>query len=83
MHGRKLLRFTIGFLFLTRKMIIFVSKEWREVRAQGCLDGILCIYPEAESKMPMDKEFRSRAGSAPIVQFVLGAFAMIGALVFL
>ena len=29
------------------------------------------------------KEFRSRAGSAPIVRFVLGAFAMIGALVFL
>ncbi len=28
-------------------------------------------------------EFRSRAGSAPIVRFVLGAFAMIGALVFL
>jgi len=31
----------------------------------------------------MFKEFRSRAGSAPIVRFVLGAFAMIGALVFL
>jgi YedE family putative selenium metabolism protein len=29
------------------------------------------------------KEFRSRAGSAPIVRFFLGAFAMIGALVFL
>jgi hypothetical protein len=29
------------------------------------------------------KEFRPRAGSAPIVLFVLGAFAMIGALVFL
>lgn len=29
------------------------------------------------------KEFRSRTGSAPIVRFVLGAFAMIGALVFL
>ena len=29
------------------------------------------------------KEFRARAGSAPIVRFVLGAFAMIGALVFL
>ncbi len=29
------------------------------------------------------KEFRSRAGSAPIVRFVLGAFAMIGGLVFL
>jgi YedE family putative selenium metabolism protein len=29
------------------------------------------------------KEYRSRAGSAPIVRFVLGAFAMIGALVFL
>jgi len=28
-------------------------------------------------------EYRSRAGSAPIVRFVLGAFAMIGALVFL
>jgi YedE family putative selenium metabolism protein len=28
-------------------------------------------------------EFRPRAGSAPIVRFVLGAFAMIGALVFL
>jgi len=28
-------------------------------------------------------EFRSRVGSAPIVRFVLGAFAMIGALVFL
>lgn len=28
-------------------------------------------------------EFRARAGSAPIVRFVLGAFAMIGALVFL
>ena len=29
------------------------------------------------------KEFRPRVGSAPIVSFVLGAFAMIGALVFL
>ena len=29
------------------------------------------------------KEFRARAGSAPIVRFMLGAFAMIGALVFL
>jgi YedE family putative selenium metabolism protein len=29
------------------------------------------------------KEFRPRAGSTPIVRFVLGAFAMIGALVFL
>jgi len=29
------------------------------------------------------KEYRSRLGSAPIVRFVLGAFAMIGALVFL
>ena len=29
------------------------------------------------------KEFRARAGFAPIVRFVLGAFAMIGALVFL
>ena len=29
------------------------------------------------------KEFRSRSGSAPFVRFVLGAFAMIGALVFL
>jgi hypothetical protein len=29
------------------------------------------------------KEFRPRAGSAPVVRFVLGAFAMIGALVFL
>lgn len=29
------------------------------------------------------KEFRSRAGSAPIVRFILGALAMIGALVFL
>ena len=29
------------------------------------------------------KEFRPRAGSAPIVRFFLGAFAMIGALVFL
>lgn len=29
------------------------------------------------------KEFRPRAGSAPIVRFVLGALAMIGALVFL
>ncbi len=29
------------------------------------------------------REFRSRAGSAPVVRFVLGAFAMIGALVFL
>jgi len=29
------------------------------------------------------KEFRARAGSAPIVRFVLGVFAMIGGLVFL
>ena len=29
------------------------------------------------------KDFRPRAGSAPIVRFILGAFAMIGALVFL
>jgi uncharacterized protein len=29
------------------------------------------------------KEFRPRVGSAPIVRFVLGAFAMVGALVFL
>ena len=29
------------------------------------------------------REFRARAGSAPIVRFVLGVFAMIGALVFL
>lgn len=29
------------------------------------------------------KEFRPRSGSAPLVRFVLGAFAMIGALVFL
>lgn len=29
------------------------------------------------------KEFRPRLGSAPIVRFVLGAFAMIGALIFL
>lgn len=29
------------------------------------------------------KEFRSRLGSAPIVRFVLGVFAMIGALIFL
>jgi len=29
------------------------------------------------------KEFRARAGSAPVVRFILGAFAMIGALVFL
>ena len=29
------------------------------------------------------KEFRPRTGSAPIVRFVLGVFAMIGALVFL
>lgn len=29
------------------------------------------------------KEFRPRGGSAPIVRFILGAFAMIGALVFL
>jgi len=29
------------------------------------------------------REFRARAGSAPIVRFVLGGFAMIGALVFL
>lgn len=31
----------------------------------------------------LSKEFRPRAGSAPIVRFVLGVFAMIGALVFL
>ncbi len=31
----------------------------------------------------MFREFRGRAGSAPIVRFVLGVFAMIGALVFL
>lgn len=31
----------------------------------------------------MFREFRPRAGSAPIVRFVLGVFAMIGALVFL
>jgi len=29
------------------------------------------------------KEFRPRAGSAPLVRFILGAFAMIGALVFI
>ncbi len=29
------------------------------------------------------KEFRPRGGSAPVIRFVLGAFAMIGALVFL
>lgn len=29
------------------------------------------------------REFRARTGSAPVVRFVLGAFAMIGALVFL
>jgi YedE family putative selenium metabolism protein len=29
------------------------------------------------------KEFRPRGGSAPIIRFVLGAFAMIGALIFL
>lgn len=29
------------------------------------------------------REFKARAGSAPIVRFILGAFAMIGALVFL
>ena len=29
------------------------------------------------------REFRPRAGSAPIVRFMLGIFAMIGALVFL
>jgi YedE family putative selenium metabolism protein len=29
------------------------------------------------------KEFRARAGSAPIVRFILGVFAMIGALIFL
>ena len=29
------------------------------------------------------KEFRPRAGSAPLVRFILGIFAMIGALVFL
>ena len=31
----------------------------------------------------MFKEYRPRAGSAPIVRFILGVFAMIGALVFL
>jgi len=31
----------------------------------------------------ISREFKSRGGSAPIVRFVLGAFAMIGALVFL
>ncbi|MBA3037581.1 MAG: YedE-related selenium metabolism membrane protein [Desulfobacterium sp.] len=31
----------------------------------------------------MFKEFRPRAGSAPIVRFMLGVFAMVGALVFL
>ncbi|WP_272698881.1 YedE family putative selenium transporter [Desulfovibrio sp. Fe33] len=31
----------------------------------------------------VSKDFRPRAGSAPIVRFVLGVFAMIGALVFL
>ena len=31
----------------------------------------------------MFRDFRPRAGSAPIVRFVLGVFAMIGALVFL
>jgi hypothetical protein len=31
----------------------------------------------------MGRDFRPRAGSAPIVRFVLGVFAMIGALVFL
>ncbi|MFO7750290.1 MAG: YedE family putative selenium transporter [Desulfobacteraceae bacterium] len=31
----------------------------------------------------MFKEFRPRGGSAPIIRFVLGAFAMIGALIFL
>jgi len=31
----------------------------------------------------LSKEFRPRSGSAPIVRFVLGMFAMIGALVFL
>jgi YedE family putative selenium metabolism protein len=31
----------------------------------------------------MFREFRARAGSAPIVRFILGVFAMIGALVFL
>ncbi len=29
------------------------------------------------------KEFRPRSGSAPVVRFILGAFAMIGALIFL
>ncbi len=29
------------------------------------------------------KEFKPRSGSAPLVRFILGAFAMIGALVFL
>jgi len=29
------------------------------------------------------KEFRSRLGSAPIVRFILGVFAMVGALIFL
>lgn len=31
----------------------------------------------------MFKEFKSRTGSAPVVRFILGVFAMIGALVFL
>lgn len=31
----------------------------------------------------MTKDFRARTGSAPVARFVLGAFAMIGALVFL
>jgi YedE family putative selenium metabolism protein len=31
----------------------------------------------------LNRDFRPRAGSAPIVRFVLGAFAMIGALIFL
>lgn len=31
----------------------------------------------------LNREFRPRAGSSPIVRFLLGAFAMIGALVFL
>ncbi|MBW1709620.1 MAG: YedE-related selenium metabolism membrane protein [Deltaproteobacteria bacterium] len=39
------------------------------------LGGLVAAY--------LFKEFRPRVGSAPIVRFVLGAFAMIGALVFL
>jgi len=41
----------------------------------GCACSLVAAY--------LFKEFRPRAGSAPIVRFVLGAFAMIGALVFL